>query len=93
MGVIGLIGDSIGGFFVALAAQGQGIDARLLVHAFARRDRLKLGVCTVNEAAFGFYLSQGSTEIGRAPTDSEGLPFAMARLTRAGKVTMARTGG
>ncbi|MCB1358882.1 MAG: GNAT family N-acetyltransferase [Maritimibacter sp.] len=93
LGFIGLIGDFVGGLFVAPEAQGQGIGRRLLDHAKARHGRLELEVYTGNPGALRFYLSQGFREISRRPQDSEGLPFETARLAWAPPLTAARTAG
>ncbi|WP_417310104.1 GNAT family N-acetyltransferase [Devosia sp.] len=80
VGFISLLGDFVGGLFVAPSFQGQGIGRRLLAHAMAGRTELMLEVYIENRDALRFYLRQGFREISRRPVDDSGLPFENARL-------------
>ncbi len=76
LGFISLLGDFIGGLFVAPEAQGHGIGRALLDHARARRDALELEVYAENAGALRFYRRYGFREISRRAHDDEGLPHA-----------------
>lgn len=83
VGFLSLLGDFIGALFVAPDRQGQGIGARLLAEAAARRDALELEVYAENAGALRFYSAQGFREVSRRPQDDQGLPFETIRMRRA----------
>lgn len=83
-GFISLLGDFVGGLFVAPAFQGQGIGRMLIEHALARTNELSLEVYTANEGAMRFYQRLGFVEQSRRPLDNEGLPFENALMRYGG---------
>lgn len=82
-GFISLLGDVVGGLFVAPSHQGRGVGRALLEHALEDRGALELDVYLDNPKARAFYAAMGFEELSRSPQDREGLPFATARLKKA----------
>lgn len=80
VGFISLLGNYVGGLFVAPARQGRGIGRALVAHALALKGELELEVYTGNEQAFRFYEGLGFREQSRRDEDDEGLPFENARM-------------
>lgn len=80
VGFISLLGDFVGGLFVAPSHHGRGIGRTLLSHAIRLKGGLELEVYTANTQAMAFYRAMGFTEISRRESDDEGLPFENARL-------------
>lgn len=80
VGFISMLGDFIGGLFVAPAAQGQGIGRSLIKRVAKDRQALELEVYTQNPQAFGFYTALGFVELSRRSHDAEGMPSENARL-------------
>lgn len=82
LGFIGLLDDFIGGLFVDPTAQGTGIGSNLLAVAMIEHAQLSVDVYARNEAAVGFYLSQGFVETERRPIDDEGRQQEMIRMLK-----------
>ena len=80
VGFIGLIDDFIGGLFVDPHHQGAGIGRTLVHHAITLKGQLTLEVYARNSGARTFYERMGFREVGRRPTDDNGLPFALIRM-------------
>ena len=81
-GFIGLIGNHIGGLFVAPAAHGQGFGRSLVEHASGRLGSLTVEVYEQNEGAIAFYRRCGFAPVGRKERDDEGRPLPLLRLER-----------
>ena len=79
-GFISLLGNFIGGLFVAPMHQGRGIGRRLVAHALEEKGELSLEVYLDNAQAVGFYKRLGFRELSRRPVDDQGLPFANALM-------------
>lgn len=80
VGFIGLIDNFVGGLFVDPARHGRGAGRLLVQHAAGRKGMLELEVYALNREADGFYRHLGFREIGRRPTDDNGLPFEVVHL-------------
>lgn len=80
VGFISLLGDFVGGLFVAPNRQGLGIGQALIAHALSHKDTLRLEVYTDNQRALAFYERIGFREVSRRLTDDEGLPFENAQM-------------
>ena len=74
LGFLGLQGDSIAGLFVAPAARGRGIGAKLLDTAKALHPLLTLGVYRQNARAVRFYRRQGFAVVEEHPAPPGGIP-------------------
>jgi ribosomal protein S18 acetylase RimI-like enzyme len=81
-GFIGLMGDRVGGLFVAPAWQGKGIGRMLVEDSLVRKGRLELEVYTSNTSARAFYERLGFVEVSRRSPDDNGLPFELIKLVR-----------
>lgn len=81
-GVLGLIGNEVGGLFVAPAAQGKGYGRALLEHAAAHKGELVLEVFEKNEKARGFYQHMGFEQTSKRLDVPTGLTLCV--LYRAG---------
>lgn len=80
LGFIGLIGNHIGGLFVAPEAHRRGVGRKLVSHASARLGKLSVEVYEQNEAAVAFYRRCGFERVGRKESDDEGRPHPLLRL-------------
>lgn len=80
LGFISLLGDFVGGLFIAPDRQGQGIGRRLIAHALAQKGALSLEVYTRNEQAMRFYAALGFRETARRAVDDCGYPYENAAL-------------
>ncbi|MFQ6755637.1 GNAT family N-acetyltransferase [Cereibacter sphaeroides] len=80
LGFISLLGNFIGGLFVAPDRQGMGIGRKLVSHALDRQGDLSLEVYIANEQAVRFYTSLGFREVSRRAVDDFGHPFPNAAL-------------
>ena len=80
VGFISLLGDFVGGLFVAPQHQGHGIGRALIDRAKTLKSDLRLEVYTANTGAFDFYRKQGFVEVSRRNVDDQGLPFENAHL-------------
>lgn len=83
-GFISLVGNAIGGLFIAPDQQGAGLGRRLVDHAKTLRPTLTLEVYTQNRDAMQFYAAQGFRETSRRAVDDQGLPFENARMVFSG---------
>lgn len=82
VGFIGLLGNFIGGLFVAPENHGAGVGKSLIEHALKIHGTLELDVYALNEGALGFYRRLGFVEIFRRPCDDNGLAFEVIKLRR-----------
>ncbi|ETA49910.1 GNAT family N-acetyltransferase [Ponticoccus alexandrii] len=80
VGFISLLGDFVGGIFIAPDWQGRGIGRRLIDHALRQKGALSLEVYTRNEQAMRFYSALGFREVSRRAVDDLGYPYENARL-------------
>ncbi|WP_353143310.1 GNAT family N-acetyltransferase [Paracoccus sp. (in: a-proteobacteria)] len=80
IGFISLLGNFIGGIFIAPDRQGMGVGRKLIAHALDRKGELSLEVYTANEQAVRFYTSLGFREVSRRDVDDFGYPFQNAAL-------------
>ncbi len=80
IGFISLLGDFIGGLFIAPDRQGLGVGRKLIAQALDRKGQLSLEVYTANEQALRFYASLGFQEVSRRDVDDQGYPFQNATL-------------
>lgn len=84
VGFISLLGNFIGGIFIAPDWQGFGIGCQLIADALARKGELSLEVYTENDQAVRFYNRLGFYEVSRRDIDDFGLQFPNATLTLKG---------
>lgn len=80
VGFIGLLGDFVGGLFVAPERHGSGVGRNLIEHAFGLKGALTVEVYAANPIAPDFYRRCGFVEIGRKDHDDEGRPFPLIRM-------------
>jgi putative acetyltransferase len=85
LGFLGFANDSIEALFIDPDHVGAGAGKLLIAHAqsLAENRPLLVEVNEQNEAAAGFYASQGFVAFDRSPTDSAGRPFPLLRMRRA----------
>ena len=85
LGFLGFANDSIEALFIDPDHVGAGAGKLLIAHAQALAENrpLLVEVNEQNEAAAGFYASQGFVVSDRSPTDSAGRPFPLLRMRRA----------
>ena len=79
LGFLGFANDGIEALFIDVGA-----GKLLIAHAQSLADgrALVVEVNEQNEAAVGFYASQGFVVFDRSPTDSAGCPFPLLRMRR-----------
>ncbi len=75
VGLLGLLGNEIGGLFVAPEAQGRGIGRTLVEHAAALHGGLRLEVYEANAGARRFYRTMGFEERERRTDEETGHPL------------------
>lgn len=80
VGFISLLGNFIGGIFIAPDRQGLGIGRKLIASALARKGELSLEVYTENAQGVRFYNRLGFQEVSRRAIDDFGFPFPNATL-------------
>jgi ribosomal protein S18 acetylase RimI-like enzyme len=80
VGFVSLLGQFIGGLFVAPGQQGHGIGRTLVAHALELKGELVLEVYTSNGQALAFYQSLGFKEQSRRAEDDEGMPFENVQM-------------
>ncbi len=85
MGFVGLVGNHVGGLFVAPEAHRRGVGRELVSHAHRRLGELSVEVYERNRAALAFYRGLGFEQVARKETDDEGRPFALLRLRLGGR--------
>jgi putative acetyltransferase len=72
VGLLGMLGAEIGGLFVAVDAQGQGVGRSLVEHAAALHGDLTVDVYELNTRARQFYEHMAFTEQSRRIDDETG---------------------
>jgi len=84
LGFLGFANDAIEALFIDPAHTGAGGGKQLVAYAQSLADgrSLTVEVNEQNEAAAGFYTSQGFCVFERTPTDSAGRPFPLLRMRR-----------
>ncbi|WP_370313140.1 GNAT family N-acetyltransferase [Sagittula sp.] len=80
VGFISLLGNFVGGIFIAPDRQGLGIGRKLIAHALALKGELSLEVYTANEQAVRFYRTLGFTKVSRRDVDDSGDPYPNVAL-------------
>ena len=80
VGFISLLGNEVGGIFVAPALHGQGIGRALMDHARASRDHLELEVFEANEIGRAFYDAYGFAVVGERLDEKTGLRLLRLHL-------------
>ncbi len=80
VGFIALLGDEVGGIFVAPTQHGQGIGRALMDHARASRDHLELEVFEANEIGRAFYDAYGFAVVGERLDEKTELRLLRLRL-------------
>ncbi len=80
VGFISLLGNEVGGIFVAPTWQGQGFGRALMDHARASRDHLDLEVFEANEIGRAFYDAYGFAVVGDRLDEKTGLRLLRLQL-------------
>ena len=80
VGFIALLGNEVGGIFVAPTQHGQGIGRALMDHARASRDHLELEVFEANEIGRAFYDAYGFAVVGERLDEKTELRLLRLRL-------------
>ena len=80
VGFVSLLGDEVGGLFVAPTCHRQGIARALMDHARASRDHLELDVFEANEIGRAFYDAYGFGLIGKRLDEETGLRLLRLQL-------------
>lgn len=84
-GFIGLLGNHIGGLFVAPAEHRRGVGRLLVEEASARHGELTVEVYEQNASAVAFYRSCEFETVRRKEMDDEGRAFPLIRMERHGR--------
>lgn len=92
LGFIGLVGNHVGGLFVAPAAHRRGVGQLLLDHASERLGELTVEVYEQNRSACSFYRRCGFEFVGRKELDDEGRALPLLRMKRAPDIHLRRAG-
>jgi len=80
VGFISLLGNEVGGIFVAPQFHGQGIGRALMDWARGSRDHLELEVFEANEIGRTFYAAYGFRVVGKRVDEATGQPVLRLRL-------------
>jgi len=80
VGFISLLGNEVGGIFVAPQYHGQGIGTALMDWARDSRDVLELDVFEANEIGRAFYAAYGFAVVEQRVDEATGLPVLRLRL-------------
>ena len=80
VGFISLLGNEVGGIFVAPTLHGQGIGRALMDHATESRDHLEVEVFEANEIGRAFYDAYGFAVVGERLDEKTGLRLLRLRL-------------
>jgi len=80
VGFISLLGNEIGGIFVAPTEQRQGIGRALIDHVRSSREHLELDVFAANEIGTAFYDAYGFAVVGERLDEETGLGVLRLRL-------------
>jgi putative acetyltransferase len=80
VGFISLLGDEVGGIFVAPQFHGQGVGRALMDRARDARDHLELDVFEANEQARRFYSAYGFDVVGEREDEATGERLLRFRL-------------
>ncbi|MEN3584432.1 GNAT family N-acetyltransferase [Streptomyces sp. ZYX-F-203] len=75
VGLLGLLGDEVGGLFVDPVHQGRGVGRLLIEHAATLRGALRLEVFEANDRARGFYRLMGFEDHGTRVDEESGHPL------------------
>lgn len=67
-------------FFVAPAAQGQGVGSKLCQHAIRYQCATKVNVNEQNPMAIEFYQKMGFSVVGRSELDQQGKPYPILHM-------------
>ncbi len=79
-GFIALMGDEVGGLFVAPAWQRCGVGTALIQASMQPGEVLRVSVYLANHAARAFYRSQGFFPVGLDASDGLGRPYPVEWL-------------
>jgi putative acetyltransferase len=82
VGFVSMVGNEVGGIFVAPRYQKRGVGRALMDHAAATRPYLELEVFRANTIGRGFYEAYGFRVVGEGLDDTTGLPVLRLRLDR-----------
>jgi len=80
VGFIALLGNEVGGIFVAPTQQGQGIGRALMDHVRKSRDHLVLEVFQDNKIGKAFYDAYGFATVGERLDEATGLRLLRLRF-------------
>jgi ribosomal protein S18 acetylase RimI-like enzyme len=83
VGFIAMLGDVVGGLFVAPEQHRLGIGRALIAFEAKRRGRMTVEVYEENTKARAFYRASGFVETGRRNTDDRGRPHPLVGMDMA----------
>ena len=87
-GFIAMVGDFIGGLFVAPEQHRRGIGRALVNHAAKHREHITVEVYQANAQARDFYRSLGFVETSRCDEDDRGRPYPLVRMENRASTTI-----
>lgn len=80
IGFIALLGDFVGGLFVAPTAHRTGVGRALIADAAKYKGLLEVEVYEANVTAHTFYLACGFVDMGRRDFDDHGRALPLVRM-------------
>ena len=80
VGFMSLVGDEVGGIFVAPSHQNRGVGRALIDHAAASHSHLEVEVFEANAIGRRFYEAYGFTLIDRLVDETTGFPLLRLRI-------------